>query len=44
MKNHPEVAKNLHVPPTEMVTEEHQMRMVETRDWLEKNLLSEAKI
>jgi len=44
MKNHPEVARNLHVPPTEMLTEDHQMRQAETKEWLQRNLLSEAKI
>lgn len=34
MKNHPDVARNLHVPATEMMTEEHQMRQAETKEWL----------
>jgi DNA replication licensing factor MCM2 len=44
MKNHPEVRKDTHIPPTEMITEEQKERMDNTNKWLKDNLLNEMNI
>jgi hypothetical protein len=44
MKNHPDVARDLSVPSTELMTEDHVQRMHLTQEYLNKNLLNESKI
>jgi len=44
MKNHPEVQRDINVPASEMITEEHKERMTATQQWLANNLLNDTKI
>lgn len=44
MKNHPEIARDMHVPASEIVSEEQKERREGTQHWLNANLLDEANI
>ena len=44
MKNHPEVARDLNANNHEQMNEENQMKMMQAQEYLDANLLDDAKI
>lgn len=44
MKNHPDVSRDLTIPSSEMLTEDHAVRMQQAQQYLEQNLLNENRI